>query len=140
MDTFVRPFRKNNVEIVLAVLMQSAVPLTAYQILERVKPLGLSAPVTIYRALDALQDRGRVRRLESISAYMPIQEANADDTATACLICQDCGTVSTLHNASINTWVQNLANQTNFTISHPNLEVLGTCGHCKAQHGPYSQI
>ncbi|ODA66235.1 Zinc uptake regulation protein [Methyloligella halotolerans] len=55
---------------VLEALRDSKEPMSAYAILDRVRPSGISHPPTVYRALAGLESLGMVHRLKSLSAFV----------------------------------------------------------------------
>ena len=59
-----------NEKLVLDALRGDHAPMTAYQLLDRLRPEGLKAPLQIYRALRALGDRHLVHKLDSQNAFM----------------------------------------------------------------------
>ena len=52
-------------QTVLRLLKKSQTPLSAYEILDRLRNAGIKAPPTVYRALDSLVARGLAHRIES---------------------------------------------------------------------------
>ena len=59
-----------NQSLVLEALKASAAPLSAYALLDQLRPSGFRAPLQVYRALDRLIEQGSVHKLESINAFM----------------------------------------------------------------------
>ena len=56
---------------VLELVWQNHEPVKAYDILDKLKQAkSSSAPPTVYRALDFLQDEGLVHKIESLNAYV----------------------------------------------------------------------
>lgn len=59
---------------VLTILRASDRPYSAYELLESLKDIYPKiAPPTVYRALAALTQRGQIRRLESLNAFISCQ-------------------------------------------------------------------
>ena len=58
----------------------------------RLRPMGISAPPTVYRALGQLTARGLVHRLESLNAFVACAHPRHGE-GTAFAICGDCGVV-----------------------------------------------
>ena len=59
---------------VLAILRASDRPYSAYELLESLNDIYPKiAPPTVYRALAALTQRGQIRRLESLNAFISCQ-------------------------------------------------------------------
>ncbi len=59
-----------NQQLVLDRLAASPAALTAYDLLDQLRPAGLRAPVQVYRALETLGQRGLIHRIESLNAYV----------------------------------------------------------------------
>jgi Fur family zinc uptake transcriptional regulator len=55
---------------VLKALREANEPMSAYAILDQVRPTGISHPPTVYRALAGLESLGMVHRLKSLSAFV----------------------------------------------------------------------
>lgn len=81
-----------NDRLVLTTLEQQNRPMKAYDLLACLKDQGINAPMTVYRALGRLCDRGRVRKIESTNAYFAIPEPKKGEVG-AFLLCQRCGAV-----------------------------------------------
>ena len=80
---------RQNERIVYDALCQSKTPQKAYDLLERLQDHGLRAPMTIYRALDALIAKGHVRKIESLNAFVSIYQGDSTGVR-AFLICKEC--------------------------------------------------
>lgn len=80
---------KRNEQLVYDALCKSKTPLKAYELLENLQEYGLRAPMTIYRALDALIAKGCVKKIASLNAFIAIRPGRASN-ASAILICRDC--------------------------------------------------
>jgi len=81
-----------NHERVIGLLRKSPKPMTAYELLDRLRPQGITAPPTIYRALDRLIGQGRAHRLESLNAFVACADPH-HGAAALFSICGDCGIV-----------------------------------------------
>ena len=71
-------------------LRASGAPLKAYAILEKLQGEGIRAPMTVYRALDALIDRGVVKKVTSLNAFAAVQD-DATQSTGAFVTCRRCG-------------------------------------------------
>jgi len=68
-------------------------PSSAYDVLEELRKSNPKlAPTTVYRALAALIDRGRIHRLESLNSYIACQ-CERHHHASILSICDGCGCV-----------------------------------------------
>ncbi|MGI9504475.1 MAG: transcriptional repressor [Geminicoccaceae bacterium] len=115
---------------VLAVLRRRRGPLSAYDILGRFRAANPKiAPPTIYRALAALIERGRVHRLESLNAYIACQ-CDRHQHASVLSICDDCGAVQESVAPDVLKEVSKIAGKSGFAPRRHVIEVHGVCGTC----------
>jgi len=120
----------SNNEIVAAALRKAGRPLTAYQVLNALKDVGVSGPPTVYRALDKLIADGRVHRLDSLNAFVLCNHSH-DNDAAAFAICDDCGTVSEFSTAKLAKDISQWAHKAQFEVASANLEIHGRCSDCR---------
>lgn len=118
-----------NHDIVFTALQGSRKPMTAYDLLSRLRPKGLTAPTTVYRALDRLIGEGRVHRLESLNAFV-VCGCNHAHSAAMFSICKDCGRAEEIADAKVQKDLLTLAQRTGFTLSHSVVELHGRCKVC----------
>src|SRR5271157_4247550 len=85
------PPRAANHEQVYRVLRSANGVMTAYEILDAVRPKGISAPPTVYRALNRLMRDGLAHRLESMNAYVACADPQHRHETAIFAICHDCG-------------------------------------------------
>src|SRR4051794_22836369 len=92
----------DNDRSVLGTLGSSPKPLSPYDILDLARSDALKAPVQVYRALEKLEDRGLVHRIEALNAFVACSEhdetcRNREHSHAAhrpgFVICRDCGLV-----------------------------------------------
>lgn len=125
---------------VLATLAQSHVPASAYDVLDllnkqrqadNASPL---APVSVYRALDFLQQQGLVHRIESRNAYVAcLHGAEEHDEGTVFLLCDVCGNAGEFHSEVLNDLINSIASTEKFKSYAPVLEVKGVCVRCRTK-------
>lgn len=118
-----------NHELVFAALRKTGKPLTAYEILNRLRPHGVSAPPTVYRALGRLIEDGRAHRLESLNAFVACAHPQHGGTAVFA-ICHACGTVEELSDARLNRRIADVARDAEFDLDRSVVELHGRCGDC----------
>lgn len=75
---------------VLSCLRKAKEPLSAYAILDQVRPSGISHPPTVYRALKALEELGMVHRLKSLGAFVACGSAGSCEGHFAFAFCREC--------------------------------------------------
>lgn len=115
---------------VLGLVLQAERPLTAYQLLDRLKETRKSAmPPTIYRALDFLIENKLIHKVESLNAFVPC-EAGHHEHAIQFLICNRCGQVRELEDRGISRALDRAAAEKGFTASGTIVEIEGTCAAC----------
>ncbi|MEO0399835.1 MAG: hypothetical protein AAF224_10505 [Pseudomonadota bacterium] len=115
---------KKNERLVYEALLRATHPVKAYDLLEALRDRGLRAPMTIYRALDALETKGVVRKISGLNAYVA---RNFDEMgcSSAFLICRDCLQAKEV---KLNpTEVANLFSYSLVDVDDIQIEVFTTC-------------
>ena len=117
---------------VLALVLQSQGPATAYQLLDRLKLTRPgAAPPTIYRALDFLVEQKLIHRIERLNAFIPCTGApHAHAHAAQFLICTTCGAVAEIEDASVTRALAHAAAAQGFHPAQATVELNGTCAAC----------
>lgn len=115
----------------VAILQSRGVPLSAYDLLAALKASHPKiAPPTVYRALSALEQRGQVHRLESLSAYIACQHEEHDHDSILS-ICDDCGSVEENIGFDVLSKLTSALKATGFTAQRHIIEVHGLCSNCE---------
>lgn len=110
----------------------------AYEILARMAVKGTRvAPISIYRAIDALLDAGVIHRLESKNAFFACRLADHVNTGKRpiFLSCETCGAVGEVDGQDIFDMVDERARSTGFSPKVKFVEISGTCPRCSAKAG-----
>jgi Fur family transcriptional regulator, zinc uptake regulator len=103
----------------------------AYDIIEQLSAKGTRlAPVSVYRAIEALIDCGVVHRLESKNAYFACHAAHASERQHIVLSCGDCGIIAEAEGEAVFTAIDRIARANGFTPQTRIVEIAGRCGHC----------
>ena len=117
--------------IVLRLIVGSAKPLTAYQLLDLLKAeRGNAVPPTVYRALEFLLAHGLVHRLERLNAFMGCHADAGHDHPVQFLICHRCGTVVEIEDRAVSRALARAAEKAGFKARVATLELDGTCATC----------
>ena len=124
-----KPDRIKHADRVLRYLQQQDRPLSAYDIMEGLRPDGVTASTTVYRALEKLLNAGRVHRIESLNAWM-VCCGGHDNQTPVFSICDDCGTVTEHIDSDLDHSIAGLSKKTGFEPNHSVLEIHGRCGDC----------
>jgi Fur family zinc uptake transcriptional regulator len=132
---------------VLALVLEAAGPLTAYQLLDRLKQIRAGAvPPTIYRSLDFLLEHGLIHKLERLNAFVACADTEHPHHDVAFkahhdihhqaqfLICGSCGTVAELEDPTITAALERAAGAQGFHPKNIVVELDGTCAACAAAH------
>ena len=104
--------------------------MSAYELLDAVRPNGISAPPTVYRALTRLIGEGLVHRLESINAYVACADSEHHRDPAVFTICRDCGQVDELPEGKLVRQLQDRAMQRGFRVETTTIELSGRCASC----------
>jgi len=118
---------------VLELVWSSHEPVKAYDILDilRDEHSG-SAPPTVYRALEFLQEEGMVHRIESLNAYVGCG-APDHNHASQFLICQSCGAAAEMNDTEIRNLIADKAADMGFKIYEEIIEIKGVCSQCGSE-------
>jgi Fur family transcriptional regulator, zinc uptake regulator len=115
---------------VLSLILSSAKPETAYQLLDRLKEMHKGAvPPTIYRALDFLMAQKLIHKIERLNAFIPCTDTGHPHSVQF-LICRECGTVTEIEDRSAVRAVAAAAEREGFHPSETIVEIEGTCAAC----------
>ncbi|MGL4490211.1 MAG: Fur family transcriptional regulator [Rhizobiaceae bacterium] len=125
-----------NQSLVLGELQSSDSPLSAYTLLDKLRPHGFRAALQVYRALEKLTESGLVHRLESINAFMACSHhhdhAHAHGVA-AFAICETCGQVNEFADEVISERLSSWAKAKGFHADKTGIELRGQCSACTKQ-------
>jgi len=117
--------------MVLAVLRESAVPLTAYDLLKKITPLGVKSAPIVYRALDTLERAGTVHKIKELGAYVACNCASDHSHHLSVLtVCVGCKKVNELHDHTVIDYLDGLKT---LKINLPETAVIElpiTCTSC----------
>ncbi len=116
---------------IFELVWQQHKPVGAYQILEMLQQcVGRTAPATVYRALDFLQDVGLVHRIASLNGYVGCCEPGKHHDGQF-LICEVCHALAELDAPAVTTAIQENAGNLDFEVHRSTVEILGLCPACR---------
>ena len=107
-------------------------PVAAYEILKGLRVDGITAPTTIYRALEKLHKDGRIHRIESLKAWTTCCDPNHKEAAVF-EICKDCGNITEHINEGLVKSLAALSEESGFLPKHSVMEIHGSCKDCEPQ-------
>ena len=103
----------------------------AYDVLERLAKTGdRLAPVSVYRAIDALLAVGCIHRLESRNAFFACHTSEAHARKPVILVCTACGRVAEMAGDPVLDALDRLLAANRFAAAQTVLEVAGVCAEC----------
>ena len=125
---------------VLQALLESHVPASAYDVIDRLAGEGdprdspkRLAPISVYRALEFLTANNFAHRIESKNAYVACDRGDeCEPGATLFLICDSCGAAAEAASDALGTLVSAETRKRDFTPSLRVLEIRGLCARCRA--------
>jgi Fur family zinc uptake transcriptional regulator len=124
-----------NQTLVLSVLEESSIPLSAYTILERLGEHGLRAPPQVYRALDKLLDLGLAHKLASMNSFLACQHTQCGShQVTSFAICDGCEQVSEIINTEFERQLNSLAEDVGLQPTRSTIEIHGLCDQCSSSN------
>lgn len=120
---------------VLGEILSSHQAIGAYDILERLARSGPRlAPISVYRAIDALLEARVIHRLESRNAYFAClaDHPGGGDRDMLILVCDSCGRVAEVSSAAMLDAIGAAAKEAAFAPRRIVTEVTGQCRDCSA--------
>ncbi len=106
-------------------------PLKAYEILDILKEKGVRAPMTVYRALDGLEAKGHIHKLEGLNAFVLCNHEGPHRVQTF-LVCDTCSTVKELEVVGVEADITPAIKAASFDMHTARLEIKGHCSDCAA--------
>ena len=127
------PDLTRNQTLVLDALAESTAPMSAYSILDRLRPEGLRAPLQVYRALEKLLEHGLVHRLESLNAFIACRHSQCHSGGIVSFaICETCDTVLEFSDDDVTERLGAWSRSKGFRPTGTTIEIRGTCADCVA--------
>ena len=107
----------------------------AYEILARLAEKGTRlAPISVYRAIDALLEAGVIHRLESKNAYFACRRLDhTPGRRPIILSCEKCNAVAEVDAEGIFETIERVSKSASFQPRVKFVEVLGTCRNCASK-------
>ena len=137
--------RRDTAALIAAELAGIDKPLTAYELLEKLRPSGVFAPTTVYRALDKLLASGRVHRIESLNAFVACRGTEGGphdhghghgDLGIGFTVCDRCAAVAEFEAPSLQSCIEAAAAAGSFRPRSSIVEIHGLCADCAGTADP----
>jgi Fur family zinc uptake transcriptional regulator len=126
--------RFTNDPVVYELLKTEARPLSAYQIMERLRPAGICSPMTVYRSLARLIGTGHVHRIESLNAYVVAIDPKTE-ASSLYAVCRQCGDTEQVYDQTLAMQLRTWALTHNFEVEQVSFELKGCCHACARSAG-----
>jgi Fur family zinc uptake transcriptional regulator len=115
---------------VLGLILLADGPVTAYQLLDRLKETRKGAvPPTVYRTLEFLLAQRLIHKVERLNAFIACIESGHPHPAQF-LICGECGAVTEIEDRAAAEALEHAAEQQGFHTRNTVVEIEGTCAAC----------
>jgi Fur family zinc uptake transcriptional regulator len=116
---------------VLLLVLSAERPLTAYEILDLLRPRDPSAtPAGVYRSLEFLTELGLVHRIDSAKSFIACAMPDHAHPSQM-LVCRRCGTVVETEDSRVARATENLGRRLGFTLDRDTTEFVGLCSSCR---------
>ena len=116
---------------VLLLVLSAERPLTAYEILDLLRPKDPSAtPAGVYRSLDFLTELGLVHRIDSAKSFIACAMPDHAHPSQM-LVCRRCGTVVETEDPGIARATESLGRRLGFALNRNTIEFVGLCPSCR---------
>jgi Fur family zinc uptake transcriptional regulator len=123
------PLRESVFQVIAAASHRA---IGAYEVLDRLARRGERlAPISVYRAIDALVAAGIVHRFESRNAFFACHAGH--EQRQLVLACEQCGAVAEVDGAAVFAAIDSAAARASFSAISAKgavVEVWGMCGNC----------
>lgn len=91
----------------------------------------MRAPMTVYRALDGLEAKGVIHKLEGLNAFVLCNHEGPHPVQTF-LVCETCSRVEELEVVAVESDIAPAVKAAAFQMSTARLEIKGVCMKCAA--------
>jgi Fur family zinc uptake transcriptional regulator len=115
---------------ILELLARAEKPLSAYDLLDKMRRHGVRSPPTVYRALADLVKRGLIHRIESLNAFVACHHEAGHDHMSQFAICTSCGNAEEIDDPAILRAAKKVGQKFLKQVDHRVLEISGICKDC----------
>ena len=124
------PGMTRNESLVWEALNEAEGPLKAYEILDRLKEKGVRAPMTVYRALEGLEQKGYIHKLEAMNAFVPCNHEGPHEVQVF-LVCENCASAKEVELEGVEAGLRPVLRRSEFRMKTARLEARGLCANCQ---------
>lgn len=117
--------------MVLGTVLAAKTPLTAYEVLDRLRKQDDSAtPASVYRTLEFLIAQGFVHRIDSTKTFVACSMPDHEHS-NQLLVCRECGTAIEAEDHDLSDAAEQLSRRLGFSLDRKTVELVGICATCK---------
>lgn len=124
-------------EKIMRLLKDTEKPLSAYDILAKLRRQGLRSPPTVYRALNLLGKRGLVHKIETLNAFVACRKPESRRPkvghTSAFAICTSCNAISEYDDPVLDIAMTKVKQALLANVDKRSIEILGLCKACLAK-------
>lgn len=113
----------------LELLLEAGGPVKVYDLLGQFQEGVVTAPPTVYRALDTLVTLGLAHKIASLNAYTACH-LHVEDHSASFLICDCCGAAEEFATPTVNILAE-IRERSEFKPTHVTIEAHGRCPKCQ---------
>jgi Fur family zinc uptake transcriptional regulator len=106
-------------------------PLKAYEILDILKEKGVRAPMTVYRALEGLEAKGYIHKLEGLNSFVLCKHEGPHEVQVF-MVCETCASATEIELEGIEAILRPVLRRATFQLKTARLEARGQCVNCAA--------
>ncbi len=117
-------------KLIFDLLKQTKGSMSAYEILDSLRDDGVSAPPTVYRALNYLISKKLVHKIESLNVFVACNHSHEGEDPVLFEICNDCGQTREFSDEKISSQIFEKTDSEKFRIAKTTVEILGQCEKC----------
>ncbi|MFN0024886.1 MAG: transcriptional repressor [Parvularculaceae bacterium] len=118
-----------NESLVWDALNETVDALKAYEILDKLKERGVRAPMTVYRALDGLEEKGFIHKLEGLNSFVLCKHEGPHDVQVF-LVCETCASATEVEIDGVEAALRPVIRRAAFQLKTARLEARGLCLEC----------
>lgn len=131
-----RPSLTGNQQMVYDALLDLGRSARAYELIDVLRPKGVRAAPTVYRALHELEDKGLVKHLVASRSFVAFAEPMALDGHEIMLVCEGTGRAEIVKDSAVVAALEASAREAGFEIRAFHLELCGAKTGSNASAGP----
>ncbi len=102
----------------------------AYELIDELRPQGVKAAPTVYRALHELEEKGLVKHLVASRSFYAFKKPACPQTQNIATICSDCGNTHFFEDEPVMSALQSNAHKAGFTVRDYHIELSTYCCGC----------